>query len=177
MSKSMKIVRPLALVALTGILGAACFAQDFGPHLKGKPMVGFKMTDTKGKVHTNQSLKGKVVVLDFWATWCGPCKAASPTMQKLHEKFVKQGLVVIGANTFEQGAGAKTAAAGYAKEHGYTYTFTSQNDALAQKLGIKGIPAFLFIGRDGKVAEVQTGFGEELAPQVESIVKKLLAKK
>lgn len=169
--------RIVPIVLIVGALVAACSAQkEFGPHLKGKPMVGFTMKDLNGKLHTNASLKGKVVILDFWATWCGPCKAASPTMQKLHDKYASKGLVVIGANVFEQGPGAKTAAAGYSKEHHYSYTFTSGNDALAQKLGINGIPAFIFIGKDGKVAEVQTGFDEALAGQFEATVKKLLGK-
>ncbi len=166
---------PIAL-AMTALVAVSPAQKQFGPHLKGKAMPAFSMTDTSGKVHTNASLKGKVVLLDFWATWCGPCKAASPTMQKLHEKYAKQGLVVVGANVFEQGPGAKTAAANYAKEHKYSYTFTKGNDALAQKLGINGIPAFIFIGKDGKVAEVQTGFDEALATQFEATVKKLLGK-
>lgn len=174
----MKLANRIVPIALgIGALVAVSAAQKpFGPHLKGKKMPAFKMTDTSGKVHTNASLKGKVILLDFWATWCGPCKAASPTMQKLHEKYAKQGLVVVGANVFENGTDIKTAAASYKKEHKYSYMFTKANETLATKLGINGIPAFLFVDKTGKIVEVQTGFSESLAGKFEATVKKLLGK-
>ncbi len=168
----------LALGLFGALAAAVAFGgQDTTTRLKGKPMVPFKMTTTKGQTLTNASLKGKVVVLDFWATWCGPCKMASPTMEKLHRKYAAKGLTVIGANTSEQG-NADGAAAGYAKEHGYTYTFTKKNDALANRLGVTGIPFFVFIGRDGRVADVATGFDPGSTPaQFEATVKRLLAAK
>ena len=171
--------RTLALAAAAGLILVTANGQGkkgFGTHLVGKKMVPFKMTDIKGKTWTNASLKGKVVILDFWATWCGPCKMASPTMQKLHEKYAKQGLVVVGADVFEQ-TDSKAASTGYAKEHKYTYTFTTANDNLAKSLGIANIPAFVFVGRDGKIAKVQTGFGTEIPAKFEATVKDLLAKK
>lgn len=171
--KNWRVLAAASILAIGAIVVSAQGGQ--GEALKGKPFPSFKMTDTTGKVHTNASLKGKVVLLDFWATWCGPCKAASPTMQKLHEKYAKQGLVVIGANTFERPNDRAGAAAKYKKEHSYGYTFTKENDKLAQQLGVNGIPFFVFIDRKGVVREVATGFGAGESPaQFEEIVKKLL---
>ena len=173
----MKKTLLFAGLAVSVVAAVAYGAQDQGATLKGKTMVPFKMTTTKGQTLTNASLKGKVVILDFWATWCPPCKAASPVMQNLHKKYAAKGLTIIGANTSEQ-RNADGAAAMYAKEHGYTYTFTKKNDALAQRLGVSGIPFFVFIGRDGKVADVATGFDPDSSPQrFEATVKRLLAKK
>ncbi|MFZ4507890.1 MAG: TlpA family protein disulfide reductase [Fimbriimonas sp.] len=174
MMQNKKAIFALALAALS----TAAFAQgvDF-EKLGGKPMPSFKMTDLKGKVHTNASLKGKVVIMDFWATWCGPCKAASPSIEALHKKYASQGLVVIGANMGEEKPG-KEAAAGYAKEHKYTYNFTYNNDKLASDLGIQGIPAFLFIDKSGKISQTITGFDPRQSPaMLEAAVKKLLAAK
>src|SRR5687768_3814654 len=136
----MAITKAFVAIALAGLatIGTPGELKD----LVGKQAPAFKMTDTKGKVHTNGSLKGKVVLLDFWATWCPPCVAASPTMQKLHEKYAKQGLVVIGANLGEHSDPDGTPAK-YAKEHKYTYTFTKKNDDYARKLGVRGIPMFM----------------------------------
>jgi len=161
---------------LITIVAIAATALSFGQAnlqaLEGKPAPTFKMTDLKGKVHTNKSLKGKVVLLDFWATWCGPCKAASPLMQKLHTKFAAKGLMVFGANTLEPNS--KAAAAAYQKEHKYTYNFTFGNEALTKTLGIRGIPLFVFIDRQGKVAKTFMGYGPQRDPEFEALAKKLL---
>lgn len=171
----MKTWKVLAAVSTLALGAAVLFAQGGqGENLKGKPFPAFKMTDTNGKVHTNASLKGKVVLLDFWATWCGPCKAASPTMQKLHEKYASKGLVVIGANAYEQPKDKAGAAAKYQKEHKYTYTFTKDNDKLAASIGARGIPFFVFIDKQGVVREVATGFGGGSAAQFEKTVQSLL---
>lgn len=162
-------------IALTAILTSA-FAfggQADLTKLKGKPVPAFSMKTFDGKTITSASLKGKVVILDFWATWCGPCKAASPTMQALHQKYASKGLVVIGANMGEEDGGKE--AAKYPKKHKYTYTFTKGNDDYASKLGVQGIPCFVFIDKTGKVASVEVGFGGDAsAKSFEAIVKKLL---
>jgi thiol-disulfide isomerase/thioredoxin len=165
----------LTFAAAALALGAISQGSNPLAKLEGKPAPAFKMTDINGKVLTNQNLKGKVVLLDFWATWCGPCKAASPTMQALHKKYASKGLVVVGANTFD-GSDGKQKSVKYAKEHNYSYTFTYGNDQFASSLGIRGIPAFIYIGKDGKIAKTQIGFGESMAPQMEATVKGLLSK-
>lgn len=165
-------------IAATLAFAVAAVPQGGRSPLEGKPLPAMKMVDVNGKTHTNATLKGKVVLLDFWATWCGPCKAASPTMQALHKKYAKQGLVVIGANAMDGSAAeSKKKSIAYKNEHKYSYTFTHGNDKNAQTLGVRGLPTFIFVGRDGKVAKVQVGFGEALATQFDQTVKTLLAKK
>jgi cytochrome c biogenesis protein CcmG, thiol:disulfide interchange protein DsbE len=154
------------------VLTAGAFAQDV-LKWQGKPLPAVKMTDTKGKKITNATLRGKVAILDFWATWCGPCKQASPVMQRLHEKYGKKGLVVIGANLWEQ-SNKNNAARDYAKEHKYTYTFTANNDTLAKTLKITGIPAMLVVDKKGKVSLVLVGYGDGLEKMLDAKVKALL---
>ena len=159
------------------VLASFALGQDSAKldSLIGKPAPNFSMKDTKGKTWTNSSLKGKVVILDFWASWCGPCKAASPIMEKLYKKYGRKGLVVVGAETLENGQ--PPIAKAYAKEHGYTYTFTTNNDALTTALGIEGIPAFIIIGKDGRVARTQMGVPQkidDLFTSFEKTVKPLL---
>lgn len=143
--------------------------------LVGKPLSKITMKSTSGNSFTNADFKGKVVLIDFWATWCGPCVKASPIMQKLHVEFKDKGLIVIGANTFEEdssGAPAKE----YAAEHKYTYLFTYDNDALAKKWGIQGIPTFVLVDSTGKVAKTYTGFGDSSEKEMRDAIKKLLPK-
>lgn len=142
----------------------------------GKPVPTFKMTDLAGKIHTPASLKGKVVLLDFWATWCGPCKMASPAMNNLQKKFGNK-LMVIGANVWDgTPAEGKSKAAGYKKEHGYVYSFTYGNDNLAKAWGVRGIPYFVLIDKNGTVAYINDkGYSNslegELSKRISSLVK------
>jgi thiol-disulfide isomerase/thioredoxin len=135
----------------------ACAALSFaaGP-VVGQKLPAFKLTSLDGKPLSNASLKGKVVLIDFWASWCGPCKKASPLMQKLHTTYSSKGLVVIGFNTDD--ADSKGITAKYAKEHKYTYKFAPNAMNLAQSWNVSGIPRFILVGRDGKVAWDNVGY-------------------
>ncbi|HSI74058.1 MAG TPA: TlpA disulfide reductase family protein [Fimbriimonas sp.] len=173
-----KFVKPVIALTLVSAV-ALSMSQGGDPQaLKGKPLPTLKMKDLAGKTITNSTLKGKVVLLDFWATWCGPCKAASPFMQSLHTKYAKSGLMVIGANVLEFSPEAKkSGASDYKKEHKYTYTFTTGADDFVRKAGFSGIPAFVYVDRAGVVREVQMGYGEGAKAKMESTIKQLLAKK
>jgi thiol-disulfide isomerase/thioredoxin len=166
--------------ALVAALAVMCFARPGSDisTLKGKPFPAFKMVDSKGKAVTNKSLKGKVVLIDFWATWCGPCKMGMPTMQRLYAKFRKQGLVVIGADVLENGKDAATKGFAYAKSQKLSYLFTTQGDSVAQKLGIQGIPALFLLDKNGVIRDAKTGFdpsgGEEreLSGKITQLLKR-----
>jgi cytochrome c biogenesis protein CcmG/thiol:disulfide interchange protein DsbE len=147
--------------------------------LVGKPLPAFAMTDLVGNHLTNESLKGKVVLIDFWATWCGPCREASPVLQTLHKQYAARGLVVIGADTFEGGANARTKepAAAYAREHSYTYTFTYGNDEFANLCGVFSIPTMLVADRRGVVVKVQQGIEKNLLSTLEKAIEPLLEEK
>jgi thiol-disulfide isomerase/thioredoxin len=117
----------------------------------------FKLMGLDGKEVSLASLKGKVVLLDFWATWCGPCKAAMPTMQKLHDEYASKGAVVLGVNTWEQKADA---AKDYMASKKFTYGCLLKGDDLATAYGISGIPTLVVIGKDGKVVEIEVGLAD-----------------
>gem|GEM_PF-1834408 len=171
--KSMKILRWILPIGL--VYGAFAYAGSGDvSSFTGKPVPAFSVTSFAGKTVSNASLKGKPHIIDFWATWCGPCKAASPTMQAIHKKLAGKGLVVIGANMGESPK-SLIEAKKYPKEHGYTYTFTAKNDKLATALGISGIPCFLFVGKDGKIKAVRTGFNPGSSPaEFEKLAMSLL---
>jgi len=125
------------------------------PPALGAEAPGWTLEDPEGEKHSLEDYRGKVVVLDFWATWCGPCKKVMPDMQKLHEKHKDQGLVVIGMNAWERGD-----APAYMKQQGFDYKLLLNADDAAQKYGVRGIPAFFVIAPDGKLAWHGTGSGK-----------------
>ena len=171
-------MKKLALIPILAIFGCAVAYQYPVQEFTNKKMPAFKLVDTTGKSLTNASLKGKVYLIDFWATWCGPCKAAMPTMQKLHNKYKGRGFMVIGANILERG-GDKTAVAGkFQKAAKLSYVFaknTPESEKLADQLKIQGIPTFLLVDKNGVVRLVEVGFSpsheSDLAKKIESLLR------
>ena len=127
----------------------------------------FTVLDPKGKTISLSSFKGQVVLLDFWATWCGPCKAAMPGLEKIYKQIKKNGVVVFSVNVWD----TKDAFdAWVAKYSGETYSFTFAYDLAgndmkksiaAAKYQVSGIPTMYVIGRDGKIKSSIVGSGNE----------------
>ncbi|MDX2117785.1 MAG: TlpA disulfide reductase family protein [Planctomycetota bacterium] len=116
--------------------------------------------------------RGKLVLMDFWATWCGPCKAAMPGVQRLHEKYKDRGLVVIGLATWDKGDPKK-----YMDEKQYTYNLVLKADDVATAYRVTGIPTFYIIGPDGKVLYNAVGYDPEHEEQIAALVEKYLPEK
>jgi len=108
-------------------------------------------------------LKGKVVLVDFWASWCGPCKESFPVMEEMHKKYAAKGLVILAVNVDEDAAAMKD----FLKDH--PATFTIVHDAKKQLVGlvnISSMPTSIVLGKDGKVVSIHKGFhGKETAKQ------------
>jgi cytochrome c biogenesis protein CcmG, thiol:disulfide interchange protein DsbE len=120
---------------------------------------------------TLNEFRGQVVLLDFWSTLCGPCRAATPTLATLHEKYGKRGLVVIGIDLQESAAKVKE----YVKEHQVPYRVLLDSDAsVARKYGVSAIPAFFVIDAKGAIVWRRTALRAE---EMEEQVQKALAAK
>jgi len=118
-------------------------------------------------------LKGKVVLLDFWASWCGPCKESFPVMDELQQKYGSKGLVILAVNVDED----VTAMKDFLKDH--PVQFNILHDATKKLVGtanIASMPTSFLIGKDGKVVAIHKGFhGKETAKEYTAEVEKLLA--
>ncbi len=106
------------------------------------------------------ALKGKVVLLDFWATWCGPCKMSMPSIQGLYTKFKDRGLEVIGISEDEPGPQVHAAIEATRKDLGVTYPTALAADisGIGDKFGHNGIPALYVIDKQGKIRDVESGW-------------------
>jgi thiol-disulfide isomerase/thioredoxin len=142
-----------------------------GELVVGKPVPAFSLKDPEGNTVSLESLRGSVVLLDFWATWCGPCKAAMPTLQEFHKTYESKGLKVVGINAFERGDPVK-----YKKDQGYTYTLLLKGDGVATAFGVSGIPAFFLIDREGNLAWKSTGWGPRSKEPMKKAIEDALAR-
>ncbi len=159
-----------AALASLAILATAQPGLKSVSDLKGKSMPSWSMKTTAGKTLSSSTTKGKVVLLDFWASWCGPCKAASPTMESLHKAHSSKGLIVVGSNGLENKKGPSFAK-DYQKKHGYGYTFSYDNDALMDKLKIEGVPTFILIDKKGRVSFVATQWTDKVKADLTKAVQ------
>ncbi|MEJ5253486.1 MAG: redoxin family protein [Chthonomonadetes bacterium] len=142
--------------------------------LQGQDAPSFTLTDMEGNTVSLGDLKGKVVFLDFWATWCPPCRESLPHTQSLsqHEKAKSGDLVVLAVNAREEVDKVKQ----FMQEKGFTFRVLMDKDgAVLNAYKVQGIPTFVLIDRQGKVAWVQVGFGPGTEKQMEEAVNKLLA--
>lgn len=126
------------------------------------PAVDFNLTDQYGNTHTLSQYKGKTIFLNFWGTWCPPCRAEMPDIQKLYEEFDQEGedaLVILGVAAPNLGKeksedGIKT----FLEENGYTYPVLMDTEAeLFQTYGITSFPTTIMIDRDGDLFGYATG--------------------
>lgn len=122
-----------------------------------EPVPAFETTTLSGEAISTEGLKGKVVLLDFWATWCGPCVAAIPAIQELSEKYKDQGLVVIGINQDEAEMTDEVRA--FLDEHKVTFAQVLDADsAIGDMFGVRAIPTTVLIDREGVVQAYGVGF-------------------
>ena len=139
----------------------------FDPRLKtGTEPFPFKAIDLNGRALSLDNYKGRVVLLDFWATWCGPCVGELPETRVVYNKYHAQGFDVVGISLDEK-RGDLTA---FLKKENLTWpqVFDGKgwDSPLAKQYGVKAIPATFLIGRDGKIAAVDVrGMGLEPAVQ------------
>ena len=137
----------------------------------GKPAkLDFKLKDMNGVDVRLDSFKGKVILINFWATWCGPCKAEIPSLVELQEKYGDD-LVVLGFSVDDPAEKMKP----YAEEYKVNYPLLVGNgrEDVQNAFGpLLGIPVTVFIGRDGIIAKKHTGIASK--EQFEREIKALL---
>jgi peroxiredoxin len=123
------------------------------------PAPSWELQNADGQMIHSSDFKGKVVILDFWATWCPPCKAEIPGFIALQKEYGKNGLAVIGVSVDEGGADVVKS---FAKQLGMNYTVVLADDKTTQVFGgIEAIPTTFIIDREGRIVTKHLGFTEK----------------
>ena len=130
------------------------------------------LPDAKGAPVALEQLRGKVVYVDFWASWCGPCKRSFPWMNELTTRYGRDGFVVVAVNVDRKRADAERFLAQVPAAFTVVYDEAGASPAT---WGVKGMPSSFVVGRDGRIAMVEQGFRDEQKATVEARVRALLA--
>ena len=111
-------------------------------------------------------LRGKVVLVDFWATWCTPCIKKMPSVQRLHDNYAEKGLVVIGIHSADDSGGCKK----FVTDHKISFPIVLDSGKTAEGYGVTSFPAYFLIDRKGKVVSGYT-VKPPTASDIESLLK------
>jgi len=126
--------------------------------LTGKPAPGFSLADLEGRTVSLARLRGKVVVLDFWATWCGPCRRWLPIVAKVAKAASTRGVRTYAVNVRE----TKSQVRSYLRENGLTIpVLFDHSGGTGDAYGASSIPLTVIVGRDGKVVKTLLGLHQE----------------
>ena len=137
---------------------------------KGKQAPDFTLQDLQGKQVKLSDFRGKAVLLNFWATFCGPCKVEMPWLVELQKQYGPQGFEIVGVALDDSG---KDKIEKFAKEMGVNYTILQGQDAVGDAYGAVGLPATYYIDRSGKI--IDSALGLVSRSEIEDNIKKSLA--
>ncbi len=156
-----------------GTSAAEAAPNEQGTELRGKAAPQFALTALDGKKVSLAELKGKPVVVNFWATWCGPCKLEMPWFQEFSEKYKKDGLVVLGLSQDDLETVPKNQIAETAKKLGVSYTILLPDEKVAKLYGgVDYLPETFYVGKDGTVLAETSGAPSK--DQMEANIRKAI---
>jgi peroxiredoxin len=140
----------------------------------GQSSPNFKVISTTGQTISQDNYRGRVLIIDFFATWCHPCRQSIPYLVEMNRKYGKQGLQILGLSVDEDGERVIKA---FADELHITYPLALAGNSAATDFGVRSVPVMYLIDKKGKVAEVYRGSSADIDRAVEQSIKRLLAEK
>ena len=138
----------------------------------GRLAPDFELADIDGQSVSLESLRGQYVMLNFWATWCGPCRAEMPFMQEIYEnsEWSEAGVIIVAVNVGE----SATQARAFMDDFGFGFrVLLDSATKTAAEYNIRGIPTTFFIDRDGIIRDIRVGTFRSRA-EIESILTSLI---
>lgn len=163
------VMRLLAIVAvLAAVLASPASGTDIG-----QAAPAFSLPSRNGEPVALDKLRGKVVYVDFWASWCGPCRRSFPWMNDMQQKYGSKGFVVIGVNVDKKRADADR----FLGQNPANFTIVfDETGATPSAYAVKGMPSSYLIDGKGNVTYVERGFLDEHKAELEQRIAALMGK-
>lgn len=165
-----KFASKAALLAVAGLLLSSQPAEAILQ--KGDKAPPIKVTTTSGQPVTLANYRGYVLVMDYFATWCIPCKESIPHLNSLNRKYGKQGLQILGMSVDE---GNDREVKSFIAERKISYPVAIAGEDLQTEYGLRSIPTVYVIDKRGVVAERYQGYSDQTGRAMEETIKRLLA--
>lgn len=144
----------LLLAAMTAMPAFNSWSMGSRVPTVGMQAEDFHLTDLAGKEQSLSQYRGKIVLLNFWATWCKPCTTEMPAMQTAYDKLRDKGFAVLAVNELEDEARVRE----HIKQYGHTFPVLMDRDnKVANQFGVFGLPVSVFIDQEGRVQEYIKG--------------------
>ncbi len=140
---------------------------------KGQVAPQFKATSVTNSPVSLADYRGKVVVLDFFATWCGPCKESLPHMVDLYRKYSRKGLRVIGMSADDESDRLYVKI--FTADNKLPYPVIIANEDLQADYGLRSVPMIVVVDKKGVVAEKFLGYSPSVGMEMEALIKRLMA--
>jgi thiol-disulfide isomerase/thioredoxin len=134
----------------------------------GAPMPRFNLPAVSGTVNSD-SLRGHIVYVDFWASWCDPCRRSFPWLRALHENYAAKGLVIVAINLDKDRAAAERFLVKYPAPFKVAF---DPAGGTAEAFHVQAMPTSYLVGRDGRVLETHAGFDSKQAAAIEQRIQK-----
>jgi cytochrome c biogenesis protein CcmG/thiol:disulfide interchange protein DsbE len=165
-------MRILHVVSVIAVLWTVSWVSATAQTAVARPAPHFALKDQHAKPLNLSTYRGKVILLNFWATWCAPCRVEMPWFEEFSNRYRDRGLVVIGLSMDEEGWKAVRPVLGKLK---ITYPIGLGNRAIAKSYGVtQSLPITFLIDRNGKIQATMNGFGKNL--EFEKVIEAQLSK-
>lgn len=133
----------------------------------------FTLSGINGERTSLSALKGKVVMIEYWATWCPPCRESIPEMEELYKKYKDKGFVILGIS-MDKGKDIHAEISSFLKEYSVTYPVLMDDSKVSVQYGVVSLPTSFIINRDGRIVNKRIGFipgsSEELSREIEALL-------
>ncbi len=163
----------IVLIAIFFLVILSCKKRETPIPAVGNKAPSFTLRDIEGKKVSLADFSGKIVVVDFWATWCTPCKETTHELEKLHGRYKDRGVVFVGIS-MDEGADAPRKVKDFADKHGLSYVLLMDEGRASKAYNVTRIPATFILDRRHTIKKIYPGYlsglGDMIAGELDALL-------